>query len=108
MSPMTLGDSNQKGHMEDAWYYESKQDYIKSLDSSSNLGKDVTVVEEYTDKSIDSGEDTDFPKTIQFPVTIGQDFAYLKIQVDIMSFIGGANPDAAVKIDWKSIKNNFR
>ena len=104
MNSMTLAGSDKKGHMETAWYFDSKQDYVKSLDASSNTGKEVTVVDEYTDASIEDGAETKFPKTVKFPVKIGEDFVYLKIQVDIMKALGGANPDAAVKIDWKSIK----
>lgn len=104
MNSMTLSGFDKKGHMEAAWYYDSKQDYIKGLDSSSNTGKEVTVVEEYTDASIEDGSETKFPKTVKFPVKVGEDFVYLKVQVDIMKSFGGANPDAVVKIDWKSIK----
>ena len=104
MNSMTLAGSDKKGHMETAWYFDSKQDYVKSLDASSNTGKEVTVVDEYTDASIEDGSETKFPKTVKFPVKAGEDFVYLKIQVDIMKALGGANPDAAVKIDWKSIK----
>ena len=104
--PMALKSfGEQKGHLQNAWYYGSKEDYYKSLtDKNTGNLKSVEITDKYNDKAFDTDDVKSYPKTIAFPVEIGTDFIYIKIEVDVMNSLGGIKPDAAIKLDWSSLE----
>ncbi|EHL15200.1 hypothetical protein HMPREF9628_00851 [Peptoanaerobacter stomatis] len=104
--PMALKSfGEQKGHLQNAWYYGSKEDYYKSLtDKKVDNLKSVEIIDKYNDKAFDAEDVKSYPKTIAFPVEIGTDFIYIKIEVDVMNSLGGIKPDAAIKLDWSSLE----
>ena len=104
--PMALKSfGEQKGHLQNAWYYGSKEDYHKSLtDKKIDNLKTVEIIDKYKDKAFDTEDIKSYPKTVAFPVEIGADFAYIRIEVDVMNSLGGMKPDAAIKLDWSSLE----
>lgn len=108
MKGMALkGFGDKKGHLQRAWYYDSKQDYIKSLKESDNssLYKEVKVLDTFNEVAFESEEIKSFPKDISIPVEIGEKYAYIRVEVDAMRAIGGTGlADAVIKIDWNSIE----
>ena len=102
MEAMKLrGLEGKKGHLENAWYYENKDTYLKYLSTADKaLLKNVELISTYKDNS------KTYPKIIAFPIQIGEKFAYIKVEVDIMKELGASSPDAVVSIDWNSIEIN--
>lgn len=96
---------DKKGHLRQAWYYPSVEEYYRSLEEKKDLSKAVEVLSTYRETAFESDEIKEFPKTIKFPIERRAEFVYIKVEVDAMTAIGGVgSPDAAMKLDWSKIE----